>query len=79
MARVKGWDARDAQFQAHRALLNESDDGDRVSYRWECTCRRDGRWTTDKAAAEKGALTHERRFIAKPQGPKGLRKLLTLG
>lgn len=79
MTRAKGWDARDARFQAHRALLNESDDGGPVIYRWECTCRRDGRWTTDKVAAEKGAAAHELRFAPKPKGPKVLRELLTFG
>lgn len=83
MSKVKGWDARDPQVQAHRADVVELDEtnepGGLLHFRWECVCRRSGRWTTEMAEAERSAKAHERRFQPKQQGPKALRELLTFG
>lgn len=83
---AKGWDARDSQFQGHRAFvyeLDETNEGGQLHFRWECSCRRDGAWTENRDAAEKGARAHARRFAAKrpKQTPfrQGLQDLLTLG
>lgn len=62
----------------HRAMVNERYEVE-TEYRWECTCRRDGRWSTDAGSARRGAEAHERRFAPKPSGPAGLRALLKLG
>lgn len=58
--------------------LDESAEGGPVQYRWSCFCRRFGRWTEDKAAAEKSGQVHERRYAPKPKGPQALRKLISL-
>jgi hypothetical protein len=67
---------------AHRVdvLDNEAHEGP-VKYRWECTCRRDGSWTT-RTLAEKNGRRHETKGNA-ARLPKSdlapLRSLLKLG
>lgn len=66
----------------HRAIVNEEDGP--PPYRWECFCRRAGRWVATRATAERGAKAHERRYAPKPKANetsefrKSLRSSLSL-
>lgn len=83
MTKAKGWDARDARFQAHRIDVVEEThplNENVLQYRWECLCRRNGQWTSRGEAARRGGQ-HERRHLPKAserKGPKVLRELVKL-
>lgn len=54
----------------HRAIVIEDDGGEHAyltPYRWECLCRRAGRWVALRQDAERGARAHERRFAPLPK------------
>lgn len=77
-SKATGWDARDAQFAGHNVFV-EGNDGEPNHYRWECSCRRSGRWVKSKSYAEELGEKHAERYRPKPTGPAGLQKLLKLG
>lgn len=61
-------------------MVDETDDGGQIHYRWSCLCRRVGRWTEDREVARRAGVTHERRYQPRrPGGPESVRNLLKLG
>lgn len=79
MKKATGWDARDAGLQGHRAIvteLDETNEGGLLHFRWECVCRRNGKWVASVVTAEARATAHERRGAPRPSKRSNAARLI---